>query len=89
MGEGEIQRYPAGQAPAADRSPLCMLGHVSWEGPMTYSGLEWTEVAYCLSNKVSQEKNINLTSKTGSHFVVPVLPGNHYENKADLELTEI
>lgn len=89
MGEGEIQRYPVGQAPAADRSPLCMLGHVSREKPMTYSGLEWTEVAYCLSNKVSQEKNINLTSKTGSHFVVPVLPGNHYENKADLELTEI
>ena len=89
MGEGDIQRYPVGQAPAADRSPLCMLGHGSWERPMTYSGLEWTVVAYCLFNKVSQEKNINLTSKTGFYFVVPILPGNHYENKDDLELTEI
>lgn len=89
MGEGDIQRYPVGQAPAADRSPLCMLGHGSWERPMTYSGLEWTVVAYCLFNKVSQEKNINLTSKTGFYFVVPILPGNHYVNKDDLELTEI
>lgn len=67
-----------------------MLGHGSWERPLTYSGPEWTVEAYCLCNKVSQEKNISLTSKTTlQDFVVLVLPGKHYENKADLELTEI